>query len=138
MAKIKQSLPDFVHDISNSPVAQEIARRLSGREHVATTGQWGSCALVLAAAVGHRLRCPILVVMAHLDEADSAVDQLQFFRPDARTELFPAWEVLPGESNLSQELAAQRLTLLAISWATGELLISCTKSGRDCFILAIT
>ncbi len=123
MATIKQSLPDFVHDISSSPVAQEIARRLSGREHVTATGQWGSCALVLAAAVGHRLRCPILVVMAHLDEADGAVDQLQFFRPEASTELFPAWEVLPGESNLSQELAAQRLKLLA------DLAAAATGSG---------
>src|SRR5262249_46268207 len=37
----------------------------------------------------------------------------EFFRPDAASRLFPAYEVLPGESNVSHELAAQRLELLA-------------------------
>ncbi len=113
MVKIKQSIPDFIHEIINSPVTRDIAGRLSDRGHLVATGQWGSCALAMAGAVGYRLRRLVLVVTAHLDEADSAVDQLQFFRPQTRTELFPAWEVLPGESNLSQELAAQRLALLA-------------------------
>ena len=59
----------------------------------------------------------MLVVTAHLDEADDAVDQLHFFRRPglgeaADVRLYPAFEVLPGESNLSHELAAQRLELL--------------------------
>src|SRR5262249_45688044 len=63
---------------------------------------------------------PMLVVTAHLDETDDGQDQLEFFRPDATVKVFPAYEVLPGESNISHELAAQRLELLAQLAERGE------------------
>ena len=105
--------PGFLEPVFNSNVTAELVRRLTQEGHAAATGQWGSCALVLAAAVQKRAGRPMLIVTAHLDEADDALDQLQFFRPGASAVLFPAYEVLPGESNLSHELAAQRLDLLA-------------------------
>ena len=86
----------------------ELCRRLDER-HAAATGQWGSCALVLAAVVQKKLGRPVLMLTAHLDEADDAVDQLMFFQPGCDARLYPAFEVLPGESNVSDELAAQRL-----------------------------
>ncbi|MEI8194718.1 MAG: transcription-repair coupling factor, partial [Phycisphaerae bacterium] len=77
-------------------------------------------ALVLAAAVQQITGRPLLVVTAHLDEADDTLDMLSFFRRETKGSaqaavgrLFPAYEVLPGESNISHELAAQRLDLLA-------------------------
>jgi transcription-repair coupling factor (superfamily II helicase) len=68
--------------------------------------------LVLAAMVQQQLNRPLLILTAHLDEADDALDQLLFFRPGVDVRMYPAFEVLPGESNLSHELAAQRLELL--------------------------
>ena len=116
----------LLEPIFASPVVAELCRRLvgpradTGGGHVAATGQWGSCALVLAAAVQQITRRPMLVVTAHLDEADDALDMLSFFSRQARGaahgasgRLFPAYEVLPGESNVSHELAAQRLDLLS-------------------------
>lgn len=109
-------------------------RRIEAERHVAATGQWGSCALVLAAIVQQRLGRPLLIVTAHLDEADDAVDQLHFFRKakgetgeatDVR--LYPAFEVLPGESNVSHELASQRLELL-VDLAKGN---GGSEPGRD-------
>ena len=108
----------FLHPIAASAIVTELARRLTDDRHVAATGQWGACALVLAAIVQQKLRRPLLVVTAHLDEADDAVDQLHFFRKPKETgeatdvRLYPAFEVLPGESNVSHELASQRLELL--------------------------
>ncbi len=108
-------LQSFLDPMAGSDAVTEICRCLSEHRHAAATGQWGSCALVLAAIVQEKLRRPMLIIAAHLDEADDAVDQIQFFRPGLakdRVRLYPAFEVLPGESNISHELAAQRLELL--------------------------
>ncbi len=108
----RAALQPFLAPIANSPIVAELSRRLAEQRHVAATGQWGSCALVLAAIVQQQLNRPILILTAHLDEADDALDQLLFFRPGIDARMYPAFEVLPGESNLSHELAAQRLELL--------------------------
>ncbi len=105
-------LQPFLEPIRQSPIVAEIARQLATARHVAATGQWGSAALVIAAAVQKQLNRPMLVVTAHLDEADDAVDQLLFFHPGCDARIYPAFEVLPGESNVSHELAAQRMELL--------------------------
>jgi len=119
MAEKIDQLPSFLAALEKSSIVAELCQRLTGERHVAATGQWGSCALVLAAIVQKKLGRPMLIVTAHLDEADDAYDQLEFFRPAAATRLYPAFEVLPGESNLSLELASQRLELLA-ALAEGE------------------
>ena len=105
-------LQPFLAPIAQSPVVAELCRRLTDDRHAAATGQWGSAALVLAAVAQKKLGRPFLVVTAHLDEADDATDQLAFFHPGCRPRLYPAFEVLPGESNVSHELAAERLELL--------------------------
>jgi transcription-repair coupling factor (superfamily II helicase) len=115
--KSNVELQGFLEPMVRSSVVAELCRRIDADRHVAATGQWGSCALVLAAIAQQRLRRPVLIVTAHLDEADDAVDQLHFFRKKAGGEatdvrLYPAFEVLPGESNVSHELASQRLELL--------------------------
>ena len=105
-------LQSFLEGMERSAAVAEICRRLTADRHVAATGQWGSAALVLAALVQKKLGRPFLILTAHLDEADDAVDQLLFFHPGCDARLFPAYEVLPGESNISHELAAQRMELL--------------------------
>lgn len=118
MAEKTGELQDFLRPIAESAVVAEICARLT-QGHAAATGQWGSCALALAAVVQKKLGRPLLVVTAHLDEADDAVDQITFFRPGCDARLYPAFEVLPGESNVSDELAAQRLELL-VDLAAGD------------------
>ena len=112
MTKTKAELQPFLRPMAASSVVAELCRRLAEQRHVAATGQWGSCALVLAAIAQQKLNRPMLILTAHLDEADDAIDQLSFFRPGVYARLYPAFEVLPGESNISHELAAQRLELL--------------------------
>src|SRR5689334_23163497 len=110
--KPNAELQPFLSTMAASPVVAELCRRLVEQKYVAATGQWGSCALVLAAIAQQKLNRPFLILTAHLDESDDAIDQLAFFRPGVDARLYPAFEVLPGESNISHELAAQRLELL--------------------------
>src|SRR4051812_40826686 len=74
-------LQPFLTPIAQSPIVAELCRRLADTRHVAATGQWGSCALVLAAVAQQKLNRPILIITAHLDEADDAIDQLLFLHP---------------------------------------------------------
>jgi transcription-repair coupling factor (superfamily II helicase) len=106
------SSPAFLESIQRSAVLSAVVDRLCTTRHVAATGQWGSAALVLAALVQEAMRRPVVVITAHLDEADDAADMLQFFSGNKAVHLYPAFEVLPGESNVSHELSAQRLDLL--------------------------
>ncbi len=107
------AIPAFLESMEHSPILADMVERLRTQRHVAATGQWGSAALVLAALVQQAMRRPVLVIAAHLDEADDAADMLSFFSGGKPARLYPAFEVLPGESNVSHELSAQRLDLLA-------------------------
>jgi transcription-repair coupling factor (superfamily II helicase) len=115
-----RDIPDVLRAMAESSVIARIAAQMTEQRYVRATGQWGSCALVIAALIQERLGRPMLILTAHLDEADDAVDQLEFFRPGTVVRLFPAFEVLPGESNVSPELSTQRLTLLS-SLASGDV-----------------
>ena len=86
MTRSDAVLQGFLSPLDKSPVVAELCRRLAEQNHAAATGQWGSCAIALAAIVQKKLNRPLLILTAHLDEADDAADQLLFFRPgsDAR------------------------------------------------------
>ena len=113
MTKTNAELQPFLGPMERSPVVAELCRRLADQRHAwRRTGQWGSCASCWRRSRRKKLNRPILILTAHLDEADDAIDQLNFFRPGVDARLYPAFEVLPGESNISHELAAQRLELL--------------------------
>jgi transcription-repair coupling factor (superfamily II helicase) len=107
------SLLDFLTPLRNAQAVGDLCAKISACRHAVTVGHWGSAGLALAAITQQQLRRPMIVVVGHLDEADDAVDMLEYFVPGARAVLYPAYEVLPGESNISYELAVQRLDLLA-------------------------
>jgi transcription-repair coupling factor (superfamily II helicase) len=73
-----------------------------------TAGSMSSCISALVARSG-RTPC-VLHVVAHLDEADDALEELRAFGVDAA--LFPALEVLPGETAPSAELTVARLAVV--------------------------
>ena len=52
----------------------------------------------------------LLLVVAHLDEADEALDELEAIGIDVAK--LPAMEVVPGETSVNLELLGERLTLL--------------------------
>ncbi|MDX1682140.1 MAG: transcription-repair coupling factor [Phycisphaeraceae bacterium] len=78
-------------------------------------GAAGSSTHLLAGAVAARRQCPVLLVVAHLDDADEAAADLDLY--DAAglgvpVQRFGAMEVLPGESAVNLELLAERLAVV--------------------------
>ncbi len=77
--------------------------------HIAVSGIAGSAGSFVLAGLVRDAR-PMLAIVAHIDEADECVEELRSLGIDAT--VFPAVEVLPGESNPSAELIAARLSVL--------------------------
>ena len=95
--------------IKAAPIETLLATLARGQS-ASVRGSRGSAATLLAGAAALRLQKPVLYVVAHLDEADDALDDLERFAgPGVSAERFGALEVLPGESSVNLELLAERL-----------------------------
>jgi len=116
---MKRTDPDhaWLTRIVESKLTGAICAQLTapGIKHVTAEGSYGSSANILAGALAHRLKQRVLYVVAHLDDADDALDDLELFT-DAGLALdasrFGALEVLPGETGVSLELLSERLELV--------------------------
>jgi len=111
MADALAWLPDL---IGSAPVAA-LAEALRANSTVHAHGSRGSSITLTAAALSQKLNKPVVLVVAHLDEAYDAIDDLQLFNDAGRPIdacRFGALEVLPGESNVSLELLAERLAVV--------------------------
>ncbi|MFM9956847.1 MAG: transcription-repair coupling factor [Phycisphaerales bacterium] len=87
-----------------------IAARLSAGQSAAAVGAAGSSNTMVAGAISRLTRRPVVLVVAHLDDADEAADDLAAVGVEALR--FPALEMLPGESGVSLELFAERLSVM--------------------------
>ena len=100
--------------IADSPAVRRLAHLIveaATGGTVSARGAIGSSTTLVAAALQRRLQQPLLLVVAHLDEADEAVDELEALGVEAVR--FPAMELAPGESSISLDLLAERLTLVS-------------------------
>jgi len=89
----------------------ELARLLTGEGGAVTAaGLWGSCAPILGAIVGERLKRPLLLVTAHADEADNCLDDVTTALGTAPEQL-PQLETFPHERAADDELYSERLRL---------------------------
>ncbi len=104
------TLPAWFEAIESDPAIASLASWLERGDDCSARGLAGSSATLVAAALRRRLARTIVLVVAHLDEADEAVDELSDLAVEGRR--FPALEVLPGESGVSLELLGERLTVL--------------------------
>jgi transcription-repair coupling factor (superfamily II helicase) len=95
----------LVDDVLGPMVGAAVARG----GNTAFEGSAGSLSTFVACAAV-RLAAPVVLVVAHLDEADDAVEELRGLGVDAM--LFPALEVLPGETGPSAELTVARLAVV--------------------------
>ncbi|MBT8485862.1 MAG: transcription-repair coupling factor [Phycisphaerae bacterium] len=109
-AKPPPAPPDWFAVFAAAPAVAEIANRLGAGDTLSARGVAGSSAVLLAAAVQQRLERPLLLVVAHLDEADEACEELEGLGVDVAR--LPAMEVLPGETAINLELLTERLTLV--------------------------
>ncbi len=103
---------DWLDTITGDPALVRLAALAEAGGSASALGVCGSSAVVTAAALHRRTGRPILLVVAHLDDADEAADELSGLGLSAAR--FPALELLPGESAVSLEQLSERLTLLRL------------------------
>ncbi|MFA9477997.1 transcription-repair coupling factor [Phycisphaerales bacterium AB-hyl4] len=101
----------WLEQIAGSAQVRALGERLASARRVVAEGSRGSSTNLLAGALARNLRRPVLLVVAHLDEADDALDDLELFE-GLHVERFGALEVLPGETSVSLELLAERLQVV--------------------------
>jgi transcription-repair coupling factor (superfamily II helicase) len=114
--------------ISEAPSVGALALALSERQRVVATGVSGSATAMIAGAVATKLSRPVVLVVAHLDDADEAMDELLGMGIDAIR--LPAMEAAPGETGISSELFAERLTVIR------EVVAPTTKSAKPRVVIA--
>ncbi len=114
-ASTGQPAHPWLDELIGSPTLTALARKLAADGHVMAEGAWGSSTALIAGAMAVRTQRPALLVVAHLDDADDAIGDLELFAeagyalPARR---FGALEVLPGESAVSLELLAERIAVV--------------------------
>ncbi|MFN7743014.1 MAG: transcription-repair coupling factor [Phycisphaerales bacterium] len=103
-------------DLARSPAAQRLAQAVEASTRVVVRHGTGGSACgvtagsLLSGALSERLRRPVLLIVAHVDDADEAHAELESMGVAVR--LLPALEALPGESSASVDLLAARLGVL--------------------------
>ena len=98
---------DLIATIAQTPGAQAAAKAALKARRLYVRGSQGSSTAFFSAAMAQRTERSIVLVVAHLDDADEVCDELTGAGVD--TVRFPALEVLPGESSVSLELFAERV-----------------------------
>jgi len=86
-----------------------LARALGERKRAVATGAVGSSTALLAGLLARSLSRPVVLVVAHLDDADDALEELQGLGMPALR--LPALEVLPGETDVAVDLFAERVAV---------------------------
>ncbi len=105
-----RTLTDLIQILALEPQLQSFADALSKRVRAVATGAAGSSTSLCAAAVAKLAKRPVILVVAHIDDADDSADELAGLGVNVRR--LPAVEVLPGESNVSIDLFAERVSVL--------------------------
>ena len=88
-----------------------VRQTLCDEGRASVEGLWGSSAPALAAALLPACPSTLLYVVAHIDSVDDACDDWRLFA-GVDPAVFPAWEALPTESEVSDEILADRLRVL--------------------------
>jgi transcription-repair coupling factor (superfamily II helicase) len=98
---------DPVDLLAKSGAVHRLSSLIERTRRVVVRGGAGSSTSLLTGALSRTSKRTVLLVTAHVDDADNAEDELRGFGVAAVR--FPALEVLPGESSASVDLLAQRL-----------------------------
>jgi len=97
--------------LARQEVVGLVRQTLCDEGRASVEGLWGSSAPALAAALFPACPSTLLYVVAHIDSVDDACDDWRLFAGVAPA-VFPAWEALPTESDVSDEILADRLRVL--------------------------
>jgi len=100
---------NLVELVGRIPEIEELARQLIAGRRCAATGVAGSSTGFAAGALACHARRPVLLVTAHLDDADEILDELSDGGGALPVIRLPAMEVAVGDEGVSPDLLAERL-----------------------------
>ena len=103
---------DLLTPIIADSAFKSFAKGLGAGHRTIATGSVGSSISLVAYALGKQVKRPVLIVCAHLDEAEDIYAEINAISPD-QCAVFPALELSPGESSVSAELFAQRASMIS-------------------------
>jgi transcription-repair coupling factor (superfamily II helicase) len=106
-----ETLKDVTRLIQTAEGFHPIVAALKNGRGAVVDGAWGSSASLVTAALGLHAPRTLLVVIAHPRDLDAWADDLHSFS-GTRPAVFPAWDHLPDEDTVADEVAGQRLRLL--------------------------
>ena len=107
---------DLIGLFASDRVIVELARRatspraVAGPARLTAFGSVGVTTPLVAGALARKTGRPVLLAVAHVDEADEAVEVLKAH--GAAAVLLPALQTLPGESAMNLDLLAARLAVV--------------------------
>jgi transcription-repair coupling factor (superfamily II helicase) len=104
-------LQDLTRIIQAAEGFQPVVAALKQGHSASIDGAWGSSGALAAAALGQHVPQTLMVVIAHPRALDAWVDDIHSFA-GARPTVFPAWDNLPTDNLVIDEVAGQRLHVL--------------------------
>ncbi|MAJ47905.1 MAG: transcription-repair coupling factor [Planctomycetes bacterium TMED75] len=110
MASDQVMVKSLLDSMADDPSLAPLRGFLESGGACSARGAFGSSNLWLSAALVRSTQRPVVLVTAHIDDADEAIEELEGLGIEA--ECFPALEVLPGESAVSLDLLSRRLSLV--------------------------
>ncbi len=110
--------PGLVRTLAEREGVEALARALDGAQRCVVGGSAGSSSALIAGAVAELTSRPVVLVVAHADDADEACDTLA--SQGVACLAYPAVQALPGEAGLALDLFADRLGVLRRVMEMGE------------------
>ncbi len=105
------SLKDLTRLVQATEGFHPLVAALKNGRGATVDGAWGSSGALATAALGLHAPGTLLVVIAHPRDLESWQEDLSGFA-GVRPAIFPAWDSLPGDVNVADEVAGQRLRIL--------------------------
>jgi transcription-repair coupling factor (superfamily II helicase) len=106
-----ETLTDVSRIVQAAEGYEMVRAALLGRCSATVDGAWGSSAALVTATLAREVPHTLLVVIAHPHDTDGWTDDLASFG-GTPPQYFPAWEHLPDDTTLIDEVAGQRLCAL--------------------------
>lgn len=135
-----QPYPAWLDRLAQAPEVHALAAALSAGGHSVARGARGSSTAVLSALLAAATGRPLLLVVAHLDEADEVMEDwaaLQGAGMALDCLRFPAMEILPGETSVSGELLTERIAVAEKVDAAARRVEDATRRGTASAFLIV-
>jgi transcription-repair coupling factor (superfamily II helicase) len=107
-----RELPDLVDRLRDVEEFSGILQALGHGASGTIDGAWGSSSALIAAAIARDVPGTLLIVLPRLSEVDDFAADLAAYLP-APPRVFPAWESLPKEHSVSDQVFGARLRVLS-------------------------